>query len=246
MIEGGLAWPSGLILLAAMGIVFLASGVQAIIGMGYGLTAAPLLALLDPVFVPATTLMVGAVSGLYVAFGERTKIRWSEVGFGMVGRVTGIVIASVLLAGIQDTSAFLTLFGLCVGAGVLLSLAGWRMEKNSNTLFSMGTVSGAMGTVTGVGAPPMAVIYQDSKPDFARPTLAAFFGIGCVASVAGLAVIGWIQLLHGWLFLCLLPAMFAGTWAARAFRISSTGHYRLALLLISGVASVMLIVKGLA
>ena len=63
-------------------IVFFAAVVQVGLGMGFGLTAAPLLALLDPDLVPAPTLFLGLATTSWGAFIERERINWREVGTG--------------------------------------------------------------------------------------------------------------------------------------------------------------------
>lgn len=236
--------PSLLSVVLMCAIVFIASVVQASLGMGYGLTAAPLLALVDPVFVPVPTILIGMITSTMGAWSERSNINWPEVRSAVAGRLLGASAAGLLLSVIVNTSAFMIVFGLGVGLAVLLSAFNRSFAKTPLMLALMGAISGLMGTITGVGAPPLALLYQGSYAGDARPTLAAIFAVGCFLSVVVLAVIGWLGISE--LFICalmILP-MVAGTYTGRRTRGLIDSRYRAALLSIAGVAAVILIVRG--
>jgi uncharacterized membrane protein YfcA len=229
-----------------LAIVFAAAVVQVELGMGFGLTAAPLLALIDPQLVPAPTLFLGLATATWGGWRERDAIRWREVGVGVVGRLAGVVAATVILASLTDRDTFMLVFGLMIGLAVVLSVVGWRLAFSVPALAAMATLSGLMGTLTSVGAPPLAIVYQDRLAKEARPTLATFFAIGCAISLAGLFLSGWA----GWrdlgLAAVMAPAMLAGLGFARILRGRFDKRYRPALLAISGIAAVILIARGLS
>ena len=110
----------------------------------------------------------------------------------------------------------------------------------------MGWLSGLMGTITSVGAPPLALIYQDRKPGQARPTLSAFFAFGCAASLIGLTLSGWAHVGDLYLALAMMPPMLAGTWAARRLGGRLDSRFRPALMTIAGMAAIILIIRGLS
>jgi uncharacterized protein len=233
------------LLVAVFAIVIVAAVIQAGLGMGFGQMAAPLLALIDPQLVPASVLFLGMVTSLMGALREREAIRWNEVGVGMIGRLAGVVAGTAILASLTDRRVFVLVFGLLIGCAVLLSAAGWRLTLNRYTLLLMSAISGVMATITSVGAPPMALIYQDRAAREARPTLAAFFAIGCAMSLTGLYLSGWA----GWrdleLALLMAPPMFLGTFGARRMGARFDKRFRPALLIIAAMASAMLIYRGL-
>lgn len=70
------------------GIVFAAAVVQFGLGFGFGMVAAPLLALIDPAMVPAPVLMIGLVTSAMAAWRERAAIAWGEVWTATLGRAT--------------------------------------------------------------------------------------------------------------------------------------------------------------
>lgn len=234
-------WVAAAVILIAM----VAAVVQFGLGMGFGLTAAPLLALIDPELVPVSTLYLGFATSAWTAFDERHAIVWPEVWTAALGRVAGVVAATAVLVWISDRKAFSLVFGLMVGLAVVLSVAGWRLRFGRASLLSMAAVSGLMGTITSVGAPPLAIVYQDRSAAQARPTLAAFFAIGCLLSLAGLYLSGWAGLRDLALALVMVPGMLAGWLVARMLAGRFDRRYRPALLAVAGMAAVILIIRGL-
>ena len=236
--------PSGWALAALWGVAFVAAIVQSGLGMGFGLTAAPLAALIDPHFVPAPMLTLGFLTSALGAWAERHQVIWREVGVALTGRIAGIIPAMLLLASLQDRTRFLLFFGGMIGFAVVLSLAGWRLGFGAKRLFAMAGLSGLMGTITSVGAPPLAMVYAERPAAEARPTLAAFFALGCVVSLAGLWYAGWFGMREMVLAGLLLPPMIAGTLVGRRLQGRFARRYRPALLGLAGVAAVILIVRG--
>lgn len=231
--------------LAILTIVFVAAVVQVSLGMGFGLMAAPLLALLSPELVPTPTLILGLVTSGWGAWRERHRVNWHEVGIGVPGRIIGVAAGAGILALIPGQDGFLLVFGAMVGIAVVLSIAGWRLALSWRSLLAMSTLSGLMGTLTSVGAPPMAMIYQDRPATEARPTLAAFFALGCVLSLSGLALSGWAQLRDLMLAALMAPAMLLGLVVASRLGGRFDRRFRVALLAISGLAACTLILRGL-
>jgi uncharacterized membrane protein YfcA len=227
-------------------IIVAAAIVQLGLGMGFGLTAAPLLALIDPELVPAPTLILGMLSSGIGAWSERDAIAWHEVGIGAVGRVVGVGAALAVLAVVADGRGFSIAFGLMVGLAVTMSVFGRRIAFTRPNLVAMSALSGLMATITSVGAPPLALIYQDRPARAARPTLAAFFALGCVLALAGLAAAGHAGLRDVALAALMLPPMLAGLAIARRLRGRFDRRYRPALLAVAGAAAVLLVLRGIA
>ncbi|WP_347310512.1 sulfite exporter TauE/SafE family protein [Defluviimonas sp. SAOS-178_SWC] len=227
-------------------IVFAASVVQFGLGMGFGLTAAPLLALIDPMLVPAPALFIGLVTSSWGAWRERGAIRWAEVAPAAFGRIVGVALSAAILSLAITRETFSLLFGLFVGLAVLLSVTGWRLAFTRRNIVAMATVSGLMGTITSVGAPPLAIVYQGQPAHKARPTLAAFFAIGCAISLAGLFATGWATVRDAGLAVLMLPGVLAGAVVAGRIGTRLDRRYRPMLLSVAGIASGLLILRGLA
>ncbi len=237
------SWP---VLLIIWGLVVIGSMVQATMGMGFGIAVGPLLALLDTSFVPGPTLVLGMLTAFLAVLPERHNIRWNEVGIAALGRVSGVIIAIAFLSLIPDRKTFLLAFGIMILLALAFSLSGWRMAFNKISLTAMGIVSGLMGTITSVGAPPLAIIYQNHPPAQARPTLSAFFAIGCLISIIGLTIADWFHMADLFRTIILLPGVLVGTWLGRRIIAHVDHRYRYALWAVSGIAAVQLILHGLS
>lgn len=132
-----------------------------------------------------------------------------------------------------------------VAFAVLLSISGWRLPFTGSSLTAMALLSGIMGTITSVGAPPLAIIYQDRSPQAARPTLAAFFAAGCAISLAGLYISGWAGMRDLILATIMIPGMIAGLVASQFLKGRFDSRFRPALLSLSSIAACVLIIRGL-
>ena len=237
---------SAWIAIAVVSIIFAGAIVQAGLGMGFGLTVAPILALLDPVLVPVSALYLGTVTSVAGAWSERSNIVWREAGICLTGRASGILIGLYVLIGLTSLKTFSLVFGTIILFAVLLSAAGWQLALNLRNLFAMGMVSGFTGVITSVGAPPLALIYQHQPATKSRATLATFFALGGFLSLVALHVVGLANLTHFWLALFMAPAAIAGTLAGRRLKTGFDCRYRVFLLGIAVMASLMLIYRGLS
>lgn len=227
-------------------VVFAGAIVQAGLGMGFGLSVAPLLALIDPIMVPTAALFLGAATSVAGAWAEREHIVWREVAIGFSGRLTGILIGGWVLLSLTDIKLFSLVFGCTILCAVILTAVGWQLAMNAFNLVTMGIVSGFMGIITSVGAPPLALIYQNRPAIPSRPTLATFFALGGTFSLVFIYTTGrggWVDVQMA---LFMVPAAVTGTWFGRRLRGHFDTRYRPALLLIAFGASILLILRGLS
>lgn len=230
----------------AIAIVLAGSVVQTGLGMGFGITAAPILALVDPALVPTAVLYLGTATSLAAAVNERSSIIWREVSIGLVGRVLGSFAGLYLLVGLASLATFSLVFGAVILFAVGLSVVGWKLALTPRNLLSMGVVSGFTGIITSVGAPPLALIYQHQPALKTRSTLASYFALGGVFSLVVLHVSGLADWSDIACALFLAPAAIAGTWLGRRYRTGFDGRYRIFLLSIAAFASLLLIYRGVA
>jgi hypothetical protein len=226
-------------------IVIIGAIVQVGLGIGFGLIVAPLLALLDPALVPAPTLILGMFTAGWAAFVERQAIIWPEVGVATAGRIVGVVAGLAILLSLSTESGFEFIFGLMILVAVVLSAGGWQLAFNFFSLSMMGLLSGLMGTITSVGAPPLAMIYRGRPPTQARPTLSAFFALGGAASLIGLYAAGEAGQRDLVLALLMLPAMLVGIGVSRFIKGEFDRWYRSWLLVVSGAAGFLLVLRAL-
>lgn len=226
----------------ACGVVVVGATVRGALGFGLGLIAAPVLALLDPDLVPAPLLMLALLLTIVVAFRERGALDWRGLKWAFLGRVPGSALGTVAIVWLPE-QWMLVLFSLMILTGVVLSTAGWTLTPTSGTLFGAGAMSGFMGSLTSVGGPPMALVYQRHSGAQLRATLALFFTFGAMLSLALLAVAGEMHVTDFGRAAQLLPAMLLGLALSRpASHWLDRGYTRMAILVFSGAVAVALLV----
>lgn len=191
------------------GIVMFASALQASIGFGLGLLAAPIVALIDPSLIPGTLIMVAAFLTLIVVIRERDDIDLHGTGWALVGRVPGTIAGALLLAMLPHRALTILLAAVVLG-GVMLTSLGWIPAARRRNVVLAGVASGILGTSTAIGGPPMALVWQRNTGARLRGTMSGFFLVGSVMSIAALAATGSIHSRTMWGFAVLAPAAVAG------------------------------------
>lgn len=200
---------SGVELAVIVVVIVLAACLQGAIGFGLGMLAAPAIALVDPSLLPGSiVLLAGGVTVLGV-IRDRTAIDLSGTGWALLGRVPGTVLGAVLVALLPARGLALTLAGTVL-LGVLLSVCGWRPAPRPATVAVAGAASGALGTATAIGGPPMALVWHGSSTAQLRGTMSAFFLVGALMSLAGLAAVGALDQRTLQFAAVLTPAMILG------------------------------------
>ncbi|HEY5664890.1 MAG TPA: sulfite exporter TauE/SafE family protein [Ilumatobacter sp.] len=197
------------IALVCVAIVLLGASLQASIGVGLGLLAAPTLSLVDPAFVPGALTVCVVPLTVGMTLRERHHIDRDGISRAVVGRFVGVVIGAWAVANMDETG-----IAVVVAASVLLavvgSLTGLRFTPTPRNLLAAGTASGFSGTVAGVGGPPMALTYQHSDPRTLRATLALFNMIGSAFTIPSLVIAGVIGRRELALALMLVPGVLIG------------------------------------
>ncbi|MCC5474747.1 sulfite exporter TauE/SafE family protein [Streptomyces sp. NPDC059680] len=191
-----------------------AAFVQGASGLGFALIVAPVAGLLDPGLLPVFVLTAMIPLNLYVTWRERHSLDLRGAGWITAARLAATPAGLALLWAIPAGS-----LGAVVGAATVLaavvSLVVPSFVPGRGAYLGAGVVTGLTETATGVGGPPLALVYQHRPPGELRATVAACFLIGEVASLALLFVTGRGRPADmGWALL-LLPALAAGAWLSR-------------------------------
>lgn len=209
--------PEALLLVAALLVMVLGTTVQAALGFGLALVAAPLLHLLDAAFVPGPVILCVLTLSLWVYWQERSAVDLERVPLLVGGRFLGALLAIAVL-GALSPATFDIVFGVVVLLAVLLSCLHPNLQASTRNVLLATLASGFMGTLSGIGGPPLALVYQNAGVSRLRANLALIFLFGGSLSLLLLVFsgnFGWRELQLGVL---LQPGVVAGVLLARPLR----------------------------
>lgn len=225
--------------------ILLASCMQASIGFGMGMLAAPVVAIVDPALIPGTLIMLATAVTLLVVVRERGSIDLSGTGWALVGRVPGTIAGALLLLVLPEKALVFTLAAVVL-VGVAVTSLGWIPAPHRRNLVLAGATSGLLGTATAIGGPPMALVWQNNTGARLRGTMSGFFLVGSVLSLVVLATTGAIDHHTLVMFALLIPAVIVGYVLSRwVNRYLDRNRQRWAAIAISTVGAVILIVRQL-
>src|SRR5262249_16832259 len=117
--------------------ILIASCLQASIGFGMGMLAAPVVALVDPALVPGTLIMLATLVTLMVVIRERAAIDVTGTSWALLGRVPGTIAGALLLAAIPER-ALAILIATVVLVGVAVTSSGWIPTPRRRNLMLAG------------------------------------------------------------------------------------------------------------
>lgn len=235
----------GQMLLASL-VILVATSIQVGMGIAFGLIAGPLLALIDIAFVPVPVLFLTFCTSISAFWSERKGVQWQELKYAVSGRLLGSIVGALVLSMIPGEKAFMLIFGSLIAFAVIVSVSGFTIPFTLKTVGLAGLVSGFTAAITSVGGPPMAVVYQNQKASYARPTLQTYFAMGSFVTLCVLAISGNVNFEHAMLAALLLPALALGVFIGPKLRPFLDKSFRPFLLGSAAIAAVMLIIRGLS
>ena len=222
-------------------VVAIAATLQGSTGIGFNMFAAPIVALIEPAFLPGPLLLLAAMVSLGVMLREFRAIDVRGVCYSLAGRLPASFLAGYSMA-LAPPSGFAFFFSALVLAAVGVSIAGGTVHPSRKNLLLAGVASGYMGTITSIGAPPMALIYQHSPGPRVRATISAFFVVGVVFSLGALATFGHFGAAHVIMSLQLIPSLLIGFLVSGPMaRFVDKGRVRVAVLSISTLSALVLL-----
>jgi len=231
--------------LLCVGIAVVGSTVQASIGLGFGLLATPILAMIDTGFIPGAVLVAIMPLTISVSIGSFADIDRRGAGLATAGRIPGVIAGAMVTAAV---SARVLSIGLAVAVLIAVGLSVWvpAVSVTAARTIGAGAVSGFMGTTTGVGGPPMALLFQRSDPKVLRATLSAYFAVGTAMSIAALTISGDIGARQWRLGLLLVPGVVLGLLVSQPLRHHLYGpRFRPVLLVVCTASAVALLAEQL-
>jgi len=140
--------------------------------------------------------------------------------------------------------------GVAVAVMVLLAVAltvrAVEVPVTPVTLSVAGLISGAAGTATSIGGPPVALLYQHRPAEQIRSTLAVLFTAGATMSLAGIWIGGHFEVRLLLLALLLTPCLAVG--AMLGHRLQGDfpdSRIRFAVLAVCAASAIVLLLRSL-
>lgn len=232
---------------AVAAIVAAGAALQASVGIGFAVLAAPLLLILAPELVPGPILFLGVLLAAMTMTREFRSVDVRQLSLAVGGRIAGTAAAGAVIA-LLPLPVFSVVFALMILGAVGLSVARWRLLPTPGTLVAAGVLSGFMGTLTSVGSPPIGLVYQNMPGPKVRATISAFFLLGASLSLVTLGLVGRFSAAEAASSAWLVPPVLLGFAVSRFFvgRVDkSRNALRRAVLGVSAVAALVLLLKPL-
>ena len=194
--------------------VFIGAITQSAIGIGFGIPGCIIL-LFDPSLIPTSIVLMGTFVAFSNAFLSFKQIIKKDLIYSLTGRVVGTLIAAPIIMITVGTKYFMFIFGFMLLFIIPLSFFKWNIQASIKNVSIAGLFSGFLGTLTGVGGPPMGIVYQNSNSSRVVPTLNMFFGFGALFSVIVLWNIGLLNMIIAIKCLLLSPSVAIGIMLGR-------------------------------
>ena len=225
-------------------VVFVAAFIQGAIGIGFALIVAPIFGILQPEFLPVTLLILMLPLNFHIAWRERAAIDRAGTGWITLGRFFGTFAGLWMLAALSTQQ-----LGLAVGWFTIIAaaaaLAVPPFDPNRPVALGIGLFTGVTETATGIGGPPLALLYQHAPGPVLRSTVATCFFVGEVFSLFILAAMGMFQVGQATAALMLMPAVLIGSGLSRLTHAHIGGRaLRIGVLVFAILSGAFLILKS--
>lgn len=230
--------------IVAGGAVLIGSAVQSSVGIGLGLVAAPVVALLEPSLMPGTVLITTAILPFMTLASEWRHVDLRGIGWALAGRLLGVAGGVWVVTALSPKTLSMAV-GAMVLVAIAVTLSKVHVRATPATLGTAGLLSGVSGTATSIGGPPMAIVYQNEPGPRVRSSLSLYFIIGVAVSLIALRAgdhLGRDVILTG---LGLLPFVLVGFGLARPLRRHVDGRLlRYGLLGVAGLGAMVLLAQS--
>jgi len=232
------------VLAAVALVVVVAAFVQGTTGLGFALIVAPVVGIADPGLLPVALLVLMIPLNVYVAWRERGRVDRSGAGWITAGRLVG-TLGGLWVLVVVPTDRLALLIGVSTIVAAVTALVAPAFRPGRGAFVVAGAVTGVTETSTGIGGPPLALVYQHEPPPVLRSTVAVCFVVGEVISLALLATAGKADVEQFRAALILLPALALGALLSRWVHHRLDGRLMRLIVLIFAVASgVVVIIQG--
>lgn len=225
-------------------IVLIGSLLQGLIGYGVGMFCAPLLFLINPNLVPAPLILISTIITVFMIYRDRGHLQFEQVSWAMVGGFVGVLLAGLIL-NITTKEQFELVFAIMILIAVFISILGFTPKVNNKTNTIAGFISGLMGTITAIGGPPMALLYQHGDIKTIKANLTAFFLFLNIIAIITLASINQITLNTLTTVTSTLPGIAIGLYiASKAHHIVKAHLIRRWILVLCAITAIIAIIRA--
>jgi len=162
--------------------VLVGAFIQGASGIGFALIFAPVAGLVDPMLLPVTLLGLMLPVNLFILLRERGHVDLRGAGWISVARIVSTPAGIWLLTAVPPDRLGL-LIGVSTILAAVISLVSPAFTPSRTAYLAVGAVTGVSETATGVGGPPLALVYQHRPAPELRSTLALCFLVGEVTSL---------------------------------------------------------------
>lgn len=233
------------VLLAANLVIAAGAMLQASTGLGAALLIVPLLVMIDPGLVPAPVIFASLLLTLPMAVRGRREFSPRALNRVLVGILLGTLIAIAMTGVIRKQYAEIA-FGSIVLMAVIMSVRGFQVAVTRWSELVAGILCGFMGTIAAIGAPALALLYQNEHGKKIRPMLAYLYLMGALTALLLLFVTGHMPLSALVVGSFLMPGFLVGyLLSPRVAEMLDRGYTRMAILAISMVSALVLLTQGM-
>jgi len=229
--------PETLLILSV--VVLVAAFIQGSTSVGFALISTPMIGILRPELLPVCVLVLMLPLNFYVVWRERGAVDRTGASWITGGRIVGTAGGIWVLAALSASQLSLFVGGSTIAAA-LVTLLMPPFSPSRPAFIAAGLVTGVTETATGIGGPPLALLYQHQPPATMRSTIALCFLLGEAVSLATLMATGRIDAAQLLAVALLLPALIAGSMLSHAV------HHRINGRFLRNFVQVFAIVSGIA
>lgn len=224
------AFSPHLLLLLAV-VLFIAGCVRGFSGFGAGMIFIPVAtAFILPSTAAATFLFIDSIVTLPLLVRTVRRCEWPTVIPAVLGSVIFVHFGAWLLGNTDILVLRWAIFAI-VTCLLLLLISGWRYHKPpaAPVSFATGGVSGVLGGISQVSAPPVVAMWLSSSkdPEVVRANLIVFFALASIGTFVAYTLNGFFTREVFTLLVIAVPvyglAIYAG---ARGFRNANPQVYR--------------------
>jgi uncharacterized membrane protein YfcA len=231
--------------LVAFTVAF-AAFVQGTTGFGFALIVAPVLAVVAPQLMPVCLLFLMLPLNFYVMWRERAALDRPGGAWITLGRFAGTFGGVAILAALSARNLNIAI-GASTVLAALLSYFAPSFSPGPSAFIAAGLFTGVTETSTGIGGPPLALVYQHQPAPRLRSTIAFCFLVGELVSLAVLAFADRVSVSQFYSAIKLLPALALGALLSRLVheRVHGTllRNFVLLFAVVSGMALIIRVWK---